>query len=163
MRSFTAALALVLSSSALCIAAKELPRYHHLFSISAFVTENHILEGPLGTRFGLGLVSGNMTSPDGKIIAKAVSGVGAETGFVDKNGIFQVQARSIWQFVDDKKYAYIESLGKGPVTGGIYSYESFETDSPSRLAWNNQFILANVSLVDTDHLFIDCFTFEKSS
>ncbi|QRV78363.1 hypothetical protein RhiJN_06378 [Ceratobasidium sp. AG-Ba] len=163
MHSFTAALALVLSSSALCVAAKELPGYSHLYSISAFVTENHILEGPLGSRFGLGVVSGNLTSPDGKVIATAVAGVGAETGFVDKNGIFQVQARSVWQFVDDKKYAYIESLGKGPVTGGIFSYQSFETDSPSRLAWNNQFIVSNISLIDLNHLFIDSFTFDKSS
>ncbi|QRV78365.1 Copia protein [Ceratobasidium sp. AG-Ba] len=116
MRTFSLLVSALLPSMA-CVTAKALPRYQHIYSFSILLSENHVVDGPLGTRFGLGAVSGNMTSPNGKIIATVVSGVGGEMGLVDKNGNFQIQSRNVWQFVDDKKYAFIEGSGIGPLTG----------------------------------------------
>ncbi|QRV93141.1 hypothetical protein RhiJN_21159 [Ceratobasidium sp. AG-Ba] len=128
--------------------AKTLPPYRHLYSFDITLTQDYLVEnGPLGSRLGYGIVSGNMTSPTGKTIAKAVSGVGGEQGFVDKNGNLHLQVRAVWQFIDDKKYGYVEGLGIGSLTGNPLEFQRFETDSPSRIAWNGYFIVTNVTLV----------------
>ncbi|QRV93142.1 transmembrane protein [Ceratobasidium sp. AG-Ba] len=104
-----------------------------------------------------------MTSPNGKIIATVVSSVGGEMGLVDKNGNFQIQSRNVWQFVDDKKYAYIEGSGIGPLTGNPLDVHHIETDSPARLAWNGYFIVVNVTLVNPTLLKGDAFMFENGA
>lgn len=58
-----------------------------------------------------------MTSPDDKLLATVVPGLGGETGVVDKNNNLQIEARSYFQFVDDKKYAYLSSSGIGSLVG----------------------------------------------
>lgn len=55
----------VVSAAALLIGAtlanaasaklKSLPSYKHIYSFSLGLTENHLVNGPLGTRVGLGL------------------------------------------------------------------------------------------------------------
>ncbi|KAG8703573.1 hypothetical protein FRC08_002753 [Ceratobasidium sp. 394] len=99
-----------------------------------------------------------MTSPEGAVIAKAVP-VGGETGLVDKNGNFQIQSRSIFQFLDDHKYAYFEGTGIGSLVGNPLDVHHFETDSPSRLAWNGYFIVVNLTLASSTLLLGDAFVF----
>ncbi|KAG9104860.1 hypothetical protein FRC07_009691 [Ceratobasidium sp. 392] len=145
------------------MAAKKLPAYHHLYSFSVVLTENHLVDGPFGSRYGLGVVSGNLTSPQGKILATVVPGVGGETGVADKNGAFHIQVRTVFQFVDDKKYLYIEGAGIGPLTGNLIEVHRVETDSPSRHDWNKDFIVVNVSLASSTHLLGDAFKFDNSA
>ncbi|KAG8795953.1 hypothetical protein FRC12_007766 [Ceratobasidium sp. 428] len=157
MRCLTTIFLSALSFSVTSMAAKKLPLYEHLYSFSLTLSPNHLVDGPLGSRFGLGAISGNMTSPQGKVIATVVPGVGGETGLVDKNGNFQIQSRNIFQFVDDKKYVFIEGSGIGPLTGNPLDVHHVETDSPSRLAWNGYFIVVNVSLPSPASLIGDAF------
>lgn len=58
-----------------------------------------------------------MTAPNGTVIAKAVPGLGGETGVVGKNGNLQVQARAFFQFLDDGKYIYLANTGIGSLVG----------------------------------------------
>jgi hypothetical protein len=58
-----------------------------------------------------------MTDPTGALIANVVPGVGGETGVIDKNGNLQIDVKAIFQFVDDKKYAYAAITGIGPLAG----------------------------------------------
>ncbi|KAF8600061.1 hypothetical protein BDV93DRAFT_525608 [Ceratobasidium sp. AG-I] len=151
---------------ALCgsvLGAKQLPAYTHLFSFNLTLSDNHPVEGPLGTRYGLGLVDGTMTAPNGTVIAKTVPGIGGETGVIDKNNNLQVEARAFFQFVDDGKYAYLIATGIGSLVGHPFDYERIETDSPSRLAWNSYFIVANLSLVSPTNLLADAFAFSTGT
>ncbi|KAG9087202.1 hypothetical protein FS749_003078 [Ceratobasidium sp. UAMH 11750] len=100
-----------------------------------------------------------MTDPNGKLIAKAVSGLGGDTGVIGKTGSVQIDARLFYQFVDDDKYAYVVSTGVGSFTGTSFDAARVETDSPSRSAWNSDFIVANVSLPSPTLLRGDAFTF----
>ncbi|KAG8740433.1 hypothetical protein FRC10_004324 [Ceratobasidium sp. 414] len=92
----------------------------HLYSFSLEFTDNHIVDGPLGSRVGLGITGGNMTAPDGSLIGKAVPGVGGETGVIDKNGNLEIDVKLIFQFLDDQKYAYAAISGIGPLSGKPY-------------------------------------------
>ncbi|KAF8600064.1 hypothetical protein BDV93DRAFT_525610 [Ceratobasidium sp. AG-I] len=139
--------------------AKQLPAYNHLFSWNLTLSDNHPVEGPLGTRYGLGIIGGVITAPNGTAIAKLVPGIGGETGVIDKNGNLQVEARAFFQFLDDKKYAYLIGTGIGSLVGHPFDYQRIETDSPSRLAWNSYFIVANLSLASPTTLLADAFAF----
>lgn len=55
-----------------------------------------------------------MTSPAGKLIAKLVPVLGGETGVLGKNDNLKIEARAYFQFIDDKKYSYIEINGIAP-------------------------------------------------
>lgn len=61
--------------------------------------------------------SGNMTAPNGTAIGKVVPGVGGETGVIDKNGNLELDVKVFFQFVDDKKFAYVAVSGIGPLSG----------------------------------------------
>jgi hypothetical protein len=65
-------------------------------------------------------IRGNMTSPDGQIIAKVVSGLGGDTGVMDQTNNVQIDARAFYQFVDDGKYVYVLSTGVGSFTGSSF-------------------------------------------
>ncbi|KAG8709879.1 hypothetical protein FRC09_000417 [Ceratobasidium sp. 395] len=91
--------------------------------------------------------SGDLTDSAGSLIGHVVPGVGGETGIIDKNGNPQIDAKLIFQFKNDKKHMYAAISGVGLLTGKPYDAHHIETDSPSRLAWNSYFIVANVSLV----------------
>ncbi|KAG9119083.1 hypothetical protein FRC07_006073 [Ceratobasidium sp. 392] len=147
--------AVALSVSAL--GAKRLPSYTHLYSWTAELSDFKQIEGPLGTRIGVSILGGNLTSPDGKLLAKAVPGLGGDTGVIDKTGNVQIDARVFYQFVDDGKYAYVVSTGVGSFTGGSFDAARIETDSPARSAWNSYFIVANVSLPTSTLLKGDAF------
>ncbi|KAG9089720.1 hypothetical protein FS749_001110 [Ceratobasidium sp. UAMH 11750] len=135
----------------------------HLCSFSFALSDNHLVGGPLGTRVGLGFLDGNMTAPDGSLIAKVVPGVGGETGVIDKNGNLEIDVKAVFQFVDDKKFAYAAISGIGPLSGKPYDAQHIETDSSSRLAWNSYFIVANVSLVNPALLIGDAFYWSTSA
>lgn len=62
-----------------------------------------------------------MTSPDGKLIATIVPGIGGETGVLMKNNNLKVEARAYYQFLDDKKYVFIDINGIAP-PGDVYPY-----------------------------------------
>lgn len=64
-----------------------------------------------------------MSAPNGTIIAKVVPGVGGETGVIDKNNNLEIEARAFFQFVDDKKYAYLTGVGIGSLTGHPFDYQ----------------------------------------
>ncbi|KAF8600066.1 hypothetical protein BDV93DRAFT_546527 [Ceratobasidium sp. AG-I] len=150
------------AAMALCgsaLGAKKLPAYRHLYSYNLTLSENHPIVGPLGTRWGLSILGGTMKAPNDTIIAKAVPGVGGETGIIDKNNDFQIDARAFFQFLDDGKYAYILVNGIGPLTGQLFDSHRIETDSPSRLAWNGYHIVANNTLTPSNNLLTDAFTF----
>ncbi|QRV78367.1 hypothetical protein RhiJN_06382 [Ceratobasidium sp. AG-Ba] len=144
------------------IAAKKvLPGYKHLYSWSLEISEitANTIQGPLGTRIGVAILGGNMTSPKGQLIAKAVPGLGGDTGIIDKDGTVLIDARVYYQFIDDKKYAYVVSGGVGSIGGAPIDSIRIETDSPSRSAWNSYFIVGNVSVGATGFLQGDAFTF----
>ncbi|KAF8598874.1 hypothetical protein BDV93DRAFT_560899 [Ceratobasidium sp. AG-I] len=141
---------------------KSLPSYKHIYSFSLELTENHLVNGPLGTRVGLGLTGGNMTAPNGTVIGKVVPGVGGETGIIDKNGNLELDVKVFFQFVDDKKFAYVAVSGIGPLSGHPLDAHHVETDSPSRLAWNSYYIIANVSLATPSLVIGDAFAFSTS-
>ncbi|KAG9077344.1 hypothetical protein FRC06_008970 [Ceratobasidium sp. 370] len=98
-----------------------------------------------------------MTAPDGSLIGKVVPGVGGETGIIDKNGNLEIDVKAIFQFLDDQKFAYAAISGIGPLSGKPYDAHHVETDSPSRLAWNSYFVVANVSLVNPTLLIGDAY------
>ncbi|KAG8689222.1 hypothetical protein FRC08_011041 [Ceratobasidium sp. 394] len=135
----------------------------HLCSFSFALSDNHLVGGPLGTRVGLGFLDGNMTAPDGSLIATVVPGVGGETGVIDKNGNLEIDVKAVFQFVDDKKFTYAAISGIGPLSGKPYDAQHIETDSSSRLAWNSYFIVANVSLVNPALLIGDAFYWSTSA
>ncbi|KAF8595991.1 hypothetical protein BDV93DRAFT_528311, partial [Ceratobasidium sp. AG-I] len=136
---------------------KLLPHYKHFYSFSFELTENHIVDGPIGTRIGVGFTGGSMTAPSGTLIAKVVPGVGGETGIIDKNGNLQIDVKVFFQFIDDNKFAYVAISGVGPLTGHPLNAHHIETDSPSRLAWNSYFVVANVSLATPALIIGDAF------
>ncbi|KAG9078340.1 hypothetical protein FS749_009671 [Ceratobasidium sp. UAMH 11750] len=149
-------------AAALCTSAfgaKQLPGYKHLYSWTAELAATKQIEGPLGTRIGVAILGGNMTDPNGKLIAKAVPGLGGDSGVIDKTDSVQIDARLFYQFVDDGKYAYVVSTGVGSFTGASFDAARVETDPPSRSAWNSDFIVANVSLPSPTLLRGDAFTF----
>ncbi|KAG9128405.1 hypothetical protein FRC07_013745 [Ceratobasidium sp. 392] len=151
---------------ALCTSAfgaKHLPGYKHLYSWTAELSEVRQIQGSLGTRIGVGLLGGNMMSPDGRLIAKAVPGLGGDTGLVDKNGNVQADARLFFQFLDDGKYAYMVTPGIGSFTGQSFDAVRIETDSVSRAAWNGYFLVANVSLSSPTLLRGDAFVFSTGA
>ncbi|KAG9077345.1 hypothetical protein FRC06_008971, partial [Ceratobasidium sp. 370] len=92
----------------------------HLYSFSPTFTDNHSVNGPLGTRVGLGITGGNMTAPDGSLIAKVVPGVGGETGVIDKKGNLEINVKAFFQFLDDHKFGYVAISGIGPLSGKPY-------------------------------------------
>ncbi|KAG9119103.1 hypothetical protein FRC07_006042 [Ceratobasidium sp. 392] len=171
--------AVALSVSAL--GAKHLPGYTHLYSWTAELSDVKQIEGPLGTRIGVSILGypplpisgariliglptrGNLTAPNGKLLAKAVTGLGGDTGVIDKTGNVQIDARVFYQFIDDGKYAYVVSTGVGSFTGCSFDAARIETDSPARSAWNSYFIVANVSLPTPTLLKGDAFTFSSTA
>ncbi|KAG9104861.1 hypothetical protein FRC07_009692 [Ceratobasidium sp. 392] len=134
----------------------------HLYSFSLAFTDNHAIDGPLGTRVGLGLTGGNVTNPSGTLIGRVVPGVGGETGIIDKNGNLEIDVKAFFEFFDDKSHAYVAISGIGPLSGKPYDAHHLETNSTSRLAWNSYFIVANVSLVSPALLIGDAFYWSTS-
>ena len=76
---------------------------------------------------------GNLTYPDGRLLAHIVKGVGGDYGIIDSTGIFHIgiatschlifyvaepsissDARYTVVFVADGKYGYVETKGFGP-------------------------------------------------
>ncbi|KAG9096513.1 hypothetical protein FRC06_008591 [Ceratobasidium sp. 370] len=159
MRSLSIACIAAVTLCTSAFGAKTLPGYKHLYSWTAELGETKEIEGPLGTRIGVAILGGNMTDPTGKLIAKAVPGLGGDTGVIDKTGSVQIDARLFYQFVDDGKYAYIVSTEVGSFTGTSFDAARIETDSPPRSAWNSDFVVANVSLPSSTLLRGDAFTF----
>ncbi|KAG8699858.1 hypothetical protein FRC09_006327 [Ceratobasidium sp. 395] len=143
--------------------AKLLPGYEHLYSWTAELSDVKQIKGPLGTRIGAAIIGGNLTAPDGKLLAKAVTGLGGDTGVIDKTGNVQIDARLFYKFIDDGKYAYVVSTGVGSFTGSSLDAARIETDSPSRSAWNSYFIVANVTLPSPTLLKGDAFRFSTST
>ncbi|KAG8769867.1 hypothetical protein FRC12_004676 [Ceratobasidium sp. 428] len=84
--------------SSVPISPKHIKPPEHLYSWSLDLTENHLIDGPLGTRVSLGPISGDLTDSAGLLIGHVVPGVGGETGIIDRNGNSQIDAKLIFQF-----------------------------------------------------------------
>ncbi|KAG8709880.1 hypothetical protein FRC12_009406 [Ceratobasidium sp. 428] len=134
----------------------------HLYSFSLAFTNTRAIDGPLGTRVGLGLTGGNLTDPTGSLIGRVVPGIGGETGIIDKNGNLEIDVKVFFQFNDDHQYAYAAISGIGPLSGKPYDAHHIETNSSSRFAWNSYFVVANVSLVNPALLIGDAFYWPTS-
>ena len=63
-----------------------------------------------------------MTSPDGKVIASLVPGIGGETGILMNNNNLKAEARAFYQFSDDNKYVFLDINGIAP-PGDVYPYQ----------------------------------------
>ncbi|KAG8778806.1 hypothetical protein FRC12_024821 [Ceratobasidium sp. 428] len=99
----------------------------HLYSFSLEFTNTRAIEGPLGTRVGLGLTGGNLTDPTGSPIGHVVPGIGGETGIIDKNGNLEIDVKVFFQFNDDHQYAYAAISGIGPLSGKPYDAQSVDS------------------------------------
>lgn len=54
--SITASILTAITICSSVMSAKILPAYQHLYSLTLILGENHQVEGPMGTRYGLGLI-----------------------------------------------------------------------------------------------------------
>ena len=61
--------------------------------------------------------SGNWTNTDGSLLATLVPGIGGEQGYIDSNGLFQLDVRYVVQFASDKKFGYVQAKGVGKAGG----------------------------------------------
>jgi len=105
------------------------PKLKHMFTlnINASLPDPRLIKIPEGFRLDVSVIRGNLTNPDGSLLATIVSGLGGEQGFVDLANVAHLDVRYSVQFVADKKYGYVQHVGFG-VSGvsnkGIATIES---------------------------------------
>jgi len=66
-------------------------------------------------------VSGPLVDNKGKEFGTVLTGHGSENGIIDRNGIFNLDARLTFKF-DDGDYAYVTVIGKGVFLQDNYFY-----------------------------------------
>ncbi|KAF9505584.1 hypothetical protein BS47DRAFT_1353793 [Hydnum rufescens UP504] len=101
------------------------------------VPDDFFIVTPKWTRVPVPITGGNWTTPEGKLIANVVTGIGGEWGKVDSTGTLFVDSVYFVQFVDDKKYAYSYLDGYGVPNLSDNGRAIVETDSPKYAGLNN--------------------------
>jgi len=101
------------------------------------VPDDFLIVTPKYTRVPVPITGGNWTTPEGKLIANVVTGIGGEWGLVDSTGTLYVDSVYFVQFVEDKKYAYSYLQGYGVPYVSDDGRAVVETDSPKYSYFNN--------------------------
>ncbi|KAF9510395.1 hypothetical protein BS47DRAFT_1348091 [Hydnum rufescens UP504] len=115
------------------------PEFELVFICNLFfdIPSDFSIVTPKWTRVTLPITGGNWTTPEGKLIATVVPGIGGEWGKVDASGTLFVDSVYFVQFVHDKKYAYSYLDGYGVPSISDNGRAIIETDSPKYAGLNN--------------------------
>ncbi|KAF9017072.1 hypothetical protein BDZ89DRAFT_1075020, partial [Hymenopellis radicata] len=139
----------ILVLAALVPTQAAVPTLTKLFDGTLFIDPTaRTTNGPFGTRTLIGFTGGNLTDPNGHVLASVLPGLGGELGLLGSNNVFYPNVRLGLQWLDDSSFAYVELHGSGEFLVAATSYARFETDSSSRADLNGRFTILKIDLVN---------------
>ncbi|KAF9026998.1 hypothetical protein BDZ89DRAFT_822544 [Hymenopellis radicata] len=144
-------------TSMLSLAATSLaqPTFTKIFDGALLINDSiGFVPGPFGPRALYAFTGGNLTDPNsGDVVANIIPGVSGQWGVLGSNEIFYPDVRVVAQWVDDQTYAFWDVHGSGIAGASAANYARFETNSASRLALNNKFLLLTIEVADESAIF----------